>query len=749
MEPIHYLRALRRRWWVIVAAIVVAATTGFLTPAAKASSSTTGASATPTAYTATTVLWNPGAPTIGQGSPITSMDALSTIATLPGVASIAAKELHFAGDPTLLASQVQATVDQTSGFLNITATAPAAKRAVVVSNAFSTALIEYLRRLNVKQIDQQQALSQQQIQTLQREGADPTLITTLKGQLAQLALNRTAPVPITTLQQAVATPLLPADSTQSGGGSRLHVPKSRTARMILGALLGLLAGVALALVLERFDSRIRSAVAAEKAFGLPVLAEVPAIARRRRDKVVTATHPYSRAADAFRLVGVGTARWSANGHTSNAKPAAQTILVTSPEARDGKTTVAANLAVAYAQAGSRVLVVSCDLRRPAIHESFGVAIQPGLTDALQSSNGNLDLKASLDLAPYVEPCSIVRIGIVPSGVTPDHPGELLGSPMMQQFIERLKRVTDVVILDCAPLVVASDVVPLLPLADGVVLVARAGRTREELAGNAATLLERLGATNAGVVLNDAREFSIPLAKRRMYRPTRKMTKAARRSEKASGFDEPHVSDSPLLLEETPLIDEAPTVVHTPEVVSEVVPEVLPEVLEEPTVEVQVPDVSPSGGDRGAGSGPSIQASDNAPSPQMITTPAAAQMLAPERIVVIPASEAVAEEEPEPVVPPDPEPVVPPDPEPIVPPDPEPIVPPDPEPIVPPLPEPQPIVPPAPELELAPIPAPAPSAALGALQQQLVELRKKLEGFKIDGLTDPPFTNGHREEGDRG
>jgi hypothetical protein len=112
--------------------------------------------------------------------------------------------------------------------------------------------------------------------------------------------------------------------------------------------------------------------------------------------------------------------------------------------------------------------------------------------------------------------------------------------------------------------------------------------------------------------------------------------------------------------------------------------------------------------------------------------------------------------PEPVVPPEPQPVVPPEPQPVVPPEPQPVVPPEPQPVVPPVPEPQPIVPPAPELAPAPVPAvamrtPAPSSALGGLQQQLIELRKQLEGFKIDGLTDPPPTNGPRDEGvaDRG
>ena len=143
---------------------------------------------------------------------------------------------------------------------------------------------------------------------------------------------------------------------------------------------------------------------------------------------------------------------------------------------------------------------------------------------------------------------------------------------------------------------------------------------------------------------------------------------------------------------------------------------------------------PSGGDRGSGSGsgPSIQASHSQPSPQMLATPAVAQMVAPERFVVIPTSVQ------EPV--PEPEPIVPPEPEPIVPPEPEPIVPPEPEPLVPPIP-------------LVVEPRLAPPTGLGALQQQLVELRKQLEGFQIDGLQLDPPTNGangasgsHRDEG---
>ena len=155
------------------------------------------------------------------------------------------------------------------------------------------------------------------------------------------------------------------------------------------------------------------------------------------------------------------------------------------------------------------------------------------------------------------------------------------------------------ILDCAPLVVASDVVPLLPEADGVVLVARAGKTRRELAASTAALLERMGAPTAGVVLNDAREFSIPLAKRRMYRPTKQMRKAAKRNGHPL-TDEPatldaFVEQSPV--DEAPVVDEAPAVDEAP-----VVEDVTPEPAEEPpvieqaapaTVEEPEPRVPPS------------------------------------------------------------------------------------------------------------------------------------------------------------
>ena len=379
MEPVHYLRAFRRRWWVIVASVVVASFAAWVTTVALNPSK----APRPTVYVATTTLWNTQAPTIGQEVPLPSFDSLPTYVTLPQVSAIAAQAMNMQGDQTALSSAVYASADADSGFLDITGEAATPKQAVAVSTAYSHALITYLDRLKQKKITLQQQVVQRQIQNLEKQEKGAALVASLRSTLSQLALDRTTPIPLAIYYPATAVRATPNAVPVSSG---IHVPKSLPLRIALAALFGLMAGLVLALVLERFDTRIRSRRASEEAFGLPVLAEVPAISRGRRRTIVTASHPASRAADAFRLVGVGTARWTAsaigNADGNGQAPSAKTLLVTSPEARDGKTTVAANLAVVHAQAGSRVVVVSCDLRRPAIHEVFGVERQPGLADLL-------------------------------------------------------------------------------------------------------------------------------------------------------------------------------------------------------------------------------------------------------------------------------------------------------------------------------------------------------------------------------
>jgi capsular exopolysaccharide synthesis family protein len=531
LEPIHYLRALRRHWWVIAAAVVVATAAGWIV---TSFTSTWIGARSPTGFSATTVLWNPSDPALATGGPLSNPATIAQMATQPQVAAIAARQLD-ADDPLELTGEVTAYSDETTGFIYVKGTSPDPERSEAVATAFSDALITYLGKLRTLQFDQQENLLQQQIDRAQALHLGPTVKEQLSQQQAQIALNRTIPVPISTFSKATAIP----DGAAGSGPAW-----SRLTLVLLAALVGLLLGIALALVLERSDTRIRTRQAAEDGFGLPVLAEVPSISRRRRHDVVTASDPLSRAADAFRLLSVGVAHSAAaaphandedgagnageqtkeNGSSSRRPTPPKTILITSAEPRDGKTTVAANLAAAYAEVGKRVLVVSCDLRRPAIHKMFHVADRPGLTELLGTLNGELDTSAKIDLGPYV---AILpnRLAVMPSGAPSQRPGEVLGSATMHKLVGKTKDIVDVVVLDSAPLLVASDAAALAPEVDAVVLVARAGKTRTELGGRSTNLLEQLGATVVGVVLNDSTDPSIHRSKRR-YRLSRGMRKAA-------------------------------------------------------------------------------------------------------------------------------------------------------------------------------------------------------------------------------
>jgi succinoglycan biosynthesis transport protein ExoP len=169
--------------------------------------------------------------------------------------------------------------------------------------------------------------------------------------------------------------------------------------------------------------------------------------------------------------------------------------VTCAEPGEGKSTVVANLAAAFAEMGHKVLTISCDFRRPKIHEFLGVANVPGLSDAIRNSNGQPILRDNVLKSSFHE-----FVGVVPSGSAPDKPGELLSSDGMRRALEEARQLADVVLIDSSPLLSAGDAVLLLEDVDAVLVVARAGQTHTGQASQTAGLLARLRAPVRGVVL---------------------------------------------------------------------------------------------------------------------------------------------------------------------------------------------------------------------------------------------------------
>jgi capsular exopolysaccharide synthesis family protein len=502
-----YLRILRGRWLIVMAAVVIALGAGWLT----ATFAPTPAPP-PTTYTASTLLLNTGGFGGSFGSGPTSGLSLSTIAaitTIDAVAERVADRLGYEGDPLALSARVSASADTTAGTLQIRAVSSRPRDAEVLADTFAKELLGYLHdrtaesaatqmeaiREQLVQLDEEiaaldrqiPATSETQAQILRAE-RDGKIVSysNLSQQYQTLLSSQNQPLGLDIIQEAVAR-----RATATTG---FQPPSSLTARLVVSGIVGLLLGAGLALVVERMRPKIRTRDDAEQRYGAPVIAEIPRIPWPERGELVTVARPRSAAANAFRLLVAGISR----GY-----PSANTILVTSPGPSEGKTTVVANLAVAFADVGRSVVILSCDFTRPHVHTLFGVPSGPGLAEGLASMNGRPVLDGCLHETPLRD------VRLVAAGNRPENPSELFSSSKMRSAIAEARKLADVVLLDTAPLLSEADAAHLVPYVDAVLVVAREGHTSTELAERAREALARLHAPLVGVVLNEAAEAVAP------------------------------------------------------------------------------------------------------------------------------------------------------------------------------------------------------------------------------------------------
>ncbi|PZE20480.1 CpsD/CapB family tyrosine-protein kinase [Paenibacillus xerothermodurans] len=171
----------------------------------------------------------------------------------------------------------------------------------------------------------------------------------------------------------------------------------------------------------------------------------------------------------------------------------QTIVVTSPEPSEGKSTTIVNLATAFAQEGKNVLIIDADLRKPTVHNYFSKSNRIGLSSLLAGQHA---------LQQCIVDTHIDNLSLLCSGPIPPNPAEMLASNQMEQLLTDLKEKYDVILLDCPPALAVTDAQVLATKSDGVLFVLNCGRVKRDIAKKA---LERLGRVNArvlGVVLNN-------------------------------------------------------------------------------------------------------------------------------------------------------------------------------------------------------------------------------------------------------
>ncbi len=282
----------------------------------------------------------------------------------------------------------------------------------------------------------------------------------------------------------------------------------RNRNIIVAFLVSLAAGIGLAFLLDYLDDSIRTSDDIGRHLGLPTLALIPHQASNEKRKLAL-TAKSGNPNTSMALVALEDTR-SAMAESyrhlrtsllfSSAGKPPQTILVTSSQPSEGKTTTAINTAITLAQSGADVVIIDCDLRRPRLHNHFDLDNTAGLTNYL-SGEKNTDLL----MKPYP---GLPKLKIITSGPIPPNPAELLSSNEMKNLLQFLRGNFKHVIIDSPPAISFTDAAILSTLVDGVVLVAMAGKSSIHLMRRFKQRLSNIGARIYGVVLNGIKSDSV-------------------------------------------------------------------------------------------------------------------------------------------------------------------------------------------------------------------------------------------------
>lgn len=401
-----------------------------------------------------------------------------------------------------LQKHVRADAPLDSTLLTISAQDEDADRAAAIANALAEQLITVSSTIQGREVEFQASIdgnlatTQAQIESTQARVAALSRLSqrTLK-QDAELELLQGR---LVSLQSIYATLLGFASGNAS---SLLSVVEQAVAPLIpisprplinalVAALVGLLVVAGAISLAERLDDRIKDADGVQEVANLSTMGTIARMkgerGRSEMYRLAALLYPRSHVAEAYRALRT-------NIELASVDAPIKTLLVTSSMPGEGKTTTASNLAVVFAQAGHRVILVDADLRRPGVHAVFALPNMHGLTTMLRNTEVDVDVVAHLT--------EQANLRVLTTGSLPPNPAELLGSQRMGAVLERLKAASDLLVFDSPPLGAVTDAVILSSVVDGTLLVIDADRSRQRAVRLGREALARAGGNVLGVVLN--------------------------------------------------------------------------------------------------------------------------------------------------------------------------------------------------------------------------------------------------------
>ena len=488
MNRISPLQAFRRFWWVSLLFLVAGGALGAVpTPATSNSTSTVNYRASYAMLMST----DEANGLYGSGI-VNQLQVFATLGEVPKRVAVRLGQEETQG-PSLAAS-ITVSVDQASAALTISTTQDTAEGATALVNAFGEELATFiaerqddLRTDRLARLTARLADYEAELVTLQGQLAtkpdDAVLKASLNAASTQYSVikqqidtvnNDTTTLTLTELQRGTALPV-----AQSSG---LSAPKSRTSRGVLGMLLGLVVGGAVAVVLGRLDRRIRNREHAEAVFGGTSSTNIPLVSTKG-ERLDVMPERHDQLSDSYRtLRSVVTFSQAHDTDNDIDDITPKVTLVVSACAGDGKTSVAANLAAAFAETGKRVVLVNGDFRRPSIAKRVLDHAPATLPFALE----DLTTAPLFHLLQRTPTPNLVLFDL--SSVKAS-PGNLARATT--RLMPDIIGISDAVVIDSSPVGLTAEVLDLLPLADTVVMVIRLGHTLAATAQRTMEMLQSL------------------------------------------------------------------------------------------------------------------------------------------------------------------------------------------------------------------------------------------------------------------
>lgn len=393
--------------------------------------------------------------------------------SLPSIATQTGAALTPALSRAEVQSKISISAASQSEVFDVSATDRVPRRAADIANAYAAQVVQFQRGADRAEINAAKAQLEAQLASLGATARNSAQAKTLRAQEQQLAV-------ISSLQTGEAEVVQPALVPTSP--SSPSIPRNA----ILGLLVGLILGVALALLREGFDRRIKDVESLEEIFGAPVLAAVTDL---------TDAEP---ATESFRTLRAQLRYFSIDKNI-------RTVLITSAVAGEGKTTVASNLArAAGALPGSRTLLIEADLRQGDLAGVLGVEQSPGLVQVL---SGEVHLRSAIQRPKRFGEISgeaggdPLAFDVLVAGASPPNAAEMLDSQAMVALLASASADYDLIIIDTAPLLLVADAMPLLRSVSGVLAVASLGSTKRDALQLLRKQLSQVDAPVLGLVAN--------------------------------------------------------------------------------------------------------------------------------------------------------------------------------------------------------------------------------------------------------